>query len=247
MSSRTGRRRVSQASSTPPSGRLVANSSRPVDIGPSLSFDSGGEGLPLTTVPPRKAADAGFTVRRTPRRRLPTSGTASCNLSPCAGHSSTASSGTFRSGARWLSVSTAGEHPVPIPSACTCRPCTKRAELPATRVRLHASSLPTAYRSSFLSAGLTRTSGLYSSSEAPLSGGRSNPAVDGEGGEAEEVASVRISLRVARSPAELRGKCAGSRDSWVGSSYSEANAPRRSSRLRRPPGASPGRWWGCGT
>ncbi len=35
--------------------------------------------------------------------------------------------------------------------------------------------------------------------------------------------------------------------SWVGRSYSEANAPLRSSRLRWPPGASPGRWWGCGT
>ena len=37
------------------------------------------------------------------------------------------------------------------------------------------------------------------------------------------------------------------RGSWVDRSYSEANAPLRSSRLRWPPGASPGRWWGCGT
>jgi hypothetical protein len=39
----------------------------------------------------------------------------------------------------------------------------------------------------------------------------------------------------------------GSRGSWVEPSYSEANAPLRSSRLRWPPGVSPGRWWGCGT
>jgi hypothetical protein len=39
----------------------------------------------------------------------------------------------------------------------------------------------------------------------------------------------------------------GSKGSWVEPSYSEANAPLRSSRLRWPPGAAPGRWWGCGT
>ena len=39
----------------------------------------------------------------------------------------------------------------------------------------------------------------------------------------------------------------GSKGSWVEPSYSEANAPLRSSRLRWPPGASPGRWWGCET
>jgi hypothetical protein len=39
----------------------------------------------------------------------------------------------------------------------------------------------------------------------------------------------------------------GSKGPWVGRSYSEANAPLRSSRLRWPPAASPGRWWECGT
>jgi len=172
MSSRTGRLRDFQASSTPLSGRLVVNSSRPVDIGPSCSFDPGDEGLLLTMGSPKKAADAGSTARRNPRRRLPTSKTASCTLSLCAGQSSTASSGGFRSGALWSSARAVGAHPMPIPSGCGCRRYMTSTRSPATRGRLPASSRPTAYRSSLLTAGLAKTLRLCSRPELPLSDGR---------------------------------------------------------------------------